>query len=239
MAVGLLLPPAVLCLDGVDGEITSWPVIAIGAAVMSVLVLLRFVDLFSVVQTQAVQLAALARTDALTGAANRRTWDHELSRACQFARDHGSRLSVAILDLDHFKAFNDSFGHQAGDGLLQQAVTAWTAVLPSGAILARYGGEEFAVLLPDHDVHEAHAVIADLSARTPRGQSFSAGVVERRQRDPNNPTALVAAADKALYRAKRNGRNQVVTATEKDLSGPSQQPGGNPGRGARIDPAKQ
>ena len=86
--------------------------IATGAAVMSVLVLLRFVDLFSVVQTQAVQLAALARTDALTGAANRRTWDHELSRACQFARDHHRRLSVAILDIDHFKAFNDTFGHK-------------------------------------------------------------------------------------------------------------------------------
>jgi diguanylate cyclase (GGDEF)-like protein len=238
MTVGLLLPPAVLCLDGIDGEVASWPVITVGAAVMSVLVLLRFVDLLSVVQTQAVQLAALARTDALTGTANRRTWDHELSRACQFAQEHGSRLSVAMLDLDHFKAFNDSFGHQAGDGLLQQAVIAWTAVLPPGAVLARYGGEEFAVLLPDHDVHEAQAVIADLRARTPRGQSFSAGVVERRQRDPNNPTALIAAADKALYRAKRNGRDQVVTATEKDLPGPNQQPGSDPDLALRTDPVQ-
>jgi diguanylate cyclase (GGDEF)-like protein len=218
MAVGLLLPPAVLFVEGLDGEVTSWPVIAGGAAVMSVLVLLRFVDLFSVVQTQAVQLAALARTDALTGAANRRTWDHELSRACQFARDHHRRLSLAILDIDHFKSFNDTFGHQAGDELLQQAVAAWTAALPSGAFLARYGGEEFAVLLPDHGVHQAHAVITDLRVRTPLGQTFSAGVVERLDRDPHNPTALVAAADKALYRAKRGGRNQVVSATERDLT---------------------
>jgi diguanylate cyclase len=220
MAVGLLLPPAVLLLDGLSGEVTSWPVITIGAALMSVLVLLRFVDLFSVVQTQAVQLAALARTDPLTGAANRRTWDHELSRACQYARDHVRPLSVAIIDIDHFKAFNDTFGHQAGDELLTHAVAAWSAALPPEAFLARYGGEEFAVLLPGHDVQQAHAVLTDLRSRTPRGQTFSAGVVERRHRDPNTPTVLVAAADKALYRAKRHGRDRVMIATERDLSVP-------------------
>ena len=229
MAVGLLLPPAVLILDGVDGEVISWPLIAVGAGVMCVLVLLRFVDLLSVVQAQAVQLAALAQTDALTGVANRRTWDDELTRACQVARDHGRRLSVAILDIDHFKDFNDVFGHQAGDELLQQAVAAWAGALPPGAFLARYGGEEFAVLLRDHDVHEAHAVIADLRARTPGGQTFSAGVAERRHSDLNEPAALIAAADKALYRAKRSGRNQVATATDSDLDGSTQQLGGDQG----------
>ena len=210
MAVGLLLPPAVLFLDGRDGAITSWPVVAVGATVMSVLVLLRFVDLFSVVHRQAVQLAALARTDALTGVANRRTWDHELVRACRFAHDHRSRLSVALLDIDHFKAFNDTFGHQAGDELLKRAVAAWSAALPPGAVLARYGGEEFAVLLPDHDLLTACAVVTALRPRTPGGQSFSAGVVERRPSEPATPAALVAAADKALYRAKQGGRNRVV-----------------------------
>jgi diguanylate cyclase (GGDEF)-like protein len=213
MAVGLLLPPAVLFVDGADGAITSWPVIAVGATVMSVLVLLRFVDLFSVVQAQAVQLAALARTDALTGVANRRTWDHELSRACRSAREQHRRLAVAILDIDHFKAFNDTYGHQAGDELLREAATAWSAALPPGAFLARYGGEEFAVLLPELGVFEAHAVITAMRSRTPRGQSFSAGVVERRRSGPATPADLVAAADKALYRAKRGGRNRVVMAT--------------------------
>jgi diguanylate cyclase (GGDEF)-like protein len=215
MAVGLLLPPAVLLLDGSDGAVTSWPVIAVGATVMSVLVLLRFVDLFSVVQTQAVQLSALARTDALTGVANRRTWDHELSRACQFARDHDRRLAVAILDMDHFKAFNDTFGHQAGDELLRHAVAAWTAALPPEAFLARYGGEEFAVLLPDHDLLGAQVVITALLAHTPCSQSFSAGVVERLPHGPATPVDLVAAADKALYRAKQGGRNRVVAATDE------------------------
>jgi diguanylate cyclase (GGDEF)-like protein len=213
MAVGLLLPPVVLFLDGADGEITSWPVVAVGATVMSGLVLLRFVHLFSVVQTQAVQLATLARTDALTGVANRRTWDHELSRACLSAREQHRRLAVAILDIDHFKAFNDTHGHQAGDDLLRAAATAWSAALPPGGFLARYGGEEFAVLLPDHGVFEAHAVITALRLRTPCGQSFSAGVVERRLREPAVPADLVAAADEALYRAKRGGRNRVVMAT--------------------------
>jgi diguanylate cyclase (GGDEF)-like protein len=238
MAVGLLLPPTVLAVEGLGGGTVAWPVIATGAAVMSVLVLLRFVDLFSVAQSQAVQLAALARTDALTGAANRRTWDHELSRACQFARDSHRRLSVAILDIDHFKAFNDTFGHQAGDDLLQQAVAAWTAALPPGAFLARYGGEEFAVLLPDHDVDAAHAVITGLGVRTPLGQTFSAGVVERPDLDPNNPTILVAAADKALYRAKRGGRNRVMTATSTDLF-PSQQPDGGTDAVRQSDSAQR
>jgi diguanylate cyclase (GGDEF)-like protein len=236
MAIGLLLPPAVLFLDGLSGDVTSWPVITVGAALMSVLVLLRFVDLFSVVQTQAVQLAALARTDPLTGAANRRTWDHELSRSCQFARDHVRPLSVAILDIDHFKAFNDTFGHQAGDELLTQAVAAWSAALPPEAFLARYGGEEFAVLLPGHDAQEAQAVLTGLRARTPRDQTFSAGVVERPHHDPNNPTILVAAADKALYRAKRRGRNRVVIATERDLAVPVESATG-PAPALQPDPA--
>lgn len=212
MGVGLLLPAVALTADGLDGEPGSWPVIAAGSAVLSVLILVRFVDLFSVVQTQAVQLAALARTDPLTGTANRRTWDHELSRAAKAARDGGRRLAVAILDLDHFKTFNDTFGHPAGDELLRDAVRAWRAALPAGAVLARYGGEEFAVLLPGHDLEQARRAVAALAPQTPRGQTFSAGVAEWGASE--NPAALVAAADRALYRAKRGGRNRVLVADD-------------------------
>jgi len=94
------------------------------------------------------RLAALARSDALTGAPNRRTWDHELSRACQASREDETPLSVAVLDLDRFKSYNDQYGHQAGDRLLREAVAAWSEALGGEGILARYGGEEFAVLLP-------------------------------------------------------------------------------------------
>jgi diguanylate cyclase len=210
MGVGQLLPAIALTIDGLVDDVVDWPVIAIGAAILTVLVLARFVDLLSLAQTQAVQLAALARTDPLTGAPNRRTWDHELSRACQLARDRNTPLSAAILDLDHFKAFNDSHGHQAGDELLKEAVAAWRESLPADTTLARYGGEEFAVLLPGYHLDQAETVITTLTTRTPRGQTFSAGVAEWRGTD--NPTALVAAADQALYRAKRAGRNRVATA---------------------------
>ena len=218
MGVGLVLPAVALLTDGLDGDLAAWPVVAVGSAAMSVFVLVRFVDLFSVVQTQAVQLAALARTDPLTAAANRRSWDHELSRAARLARDHGRRFAVAILDLDHFKNFNDTFGHPAGDALLQDAVTAWRAALPGTAMLARYGGAGFAVLLPGPDVHEARRVIAALAPCTPPGQTVSAGVAEWGGTGPENPAALVAAADKALYRAKRAGRNRVVAATPADVA---------------------
>jgi len=221
MATGLLLPAVVLIADGLDDGSVNWPVIAFGAALMSVLVLVRFVDLLSTVQTQAVRLAGLAHTDPLTGAPNRRTWDHELSRACRFARDHNTQLSVAILDLDHFKVFNDTYGHQAGDQLLCDAVKAWRAALPPSATLARYGGEEFAILLPGHTLAEARRAISMLKNRTPGNQSFSAGVAEWTHADnPDSPIAIIAAADQALYRAKRNGRNQIVTipATTEDTS---------------------
>ena len=123
-----------------------------GIIALAALVLARMGTLLDQVQVQAVQLAALARVDALTGAPNRRTWDHELSRACAQALDRGEPLALAILDLDHFKYFNDAHGHQEGDRLLREAVAAWTAVLHDGQMLARYGGEEFAVLLPDLDL---------------------------------------------------------------------------------------
>jgi diguanylate cyclase len=211
--IGLLLPAAVLLADGLDGDGVNWLAIALGAAVMSALVLIRFVNLLSTVQTQAVRLAALARTDPLTGAPNRRSWDHELARACRFATEHGTSLSVALLDLDHFKEFNDTHGHQAGDQLLRDAVEAWREALPSSAILARYGGEEFAVLLPGHPLSDARRAIVLLVTGTPRGQSFSAGIAEWRPTgSPDDPTALIAAADRALYRAKRGGRNRILTA---------------------------
>ena len=93
---------------------------------LSLLVLARMAGLLNVVRAQAVQLAALARSDALTGAPNRRTWDFELSRACQAARDNDRPLTLAVLDLDHFKAYNDTRGHPAGDRLLKEATAAWT-----------------------------------------------------------------------------------------------------------------
>ncbi|HEV2920860.1 MAG TPA: GGDEF domain-containing protein [Actinomycetota bacterium] len=95
------------------------------------------------------EVGRLARTDALTGVANRRAWDDELPLELARSARSGQPLCVALLDLDHFKAYNDRHGHQAGDRLLKATAAAWQDRLRKTDLLARYGGEEFAVLLPD------------------------------------------------------------------------------------------
>ncbi len=207
---GLLLPPITLLGDGLDGEVTQWPIVLAGSVLLSILVLVRMAGLLTVVRAQAVQLAALARSDGLTGVPNRRSWDHELSRACRAADDQGSPLTVALLDLDHFKVYNDIHGHPAGDLLLKEATAAWVAHLDAPEVLARIGGEEFAVLLPDHDVEAARTRVLELLASTPRGMTFSAGVAA--WQPGTEPAVAVAAADRALYDAKRSGRNRVCLA---------------------------
>jgi len=143
-----MLPAVTLLVDSAGGGVVRWQVIGVGSILIFLLVLLRMGRILHTVEVQAVQLAALARSDALTGAPNRRTWDHELSRACATRREQGSPLCVAMIDMDHFKAYNDTNGHQAGDRLLCEAVSAWGERLGPEELLARYGGEEFAVLLP-------------------------------------------------------------------------------------------
>jgi diguanylate cyclase len=207
---GLLLPPASLLADGLDGELSAWPVVVVGSAVLTVLVLVRVAGLLRVVRRQSEQLSALARSDALTGVPNRRTWDFELTRACRSATQSGRPLSVALLDLDHFKAYNDSHGHPAGDRLLKEATAAWGQHLRPGEVLARIGGEEFGVLFPDHDGDTARLRLLDMLGDTPHGQTFSAGVATWHQ--DTDSAVTVAAADEALYSAKRGGRNQVRVA---------------------------
>lgn len=216
LAAGLVLPAATLLIDGVrNGDAASWFITGVASIALTLLVLARMAGLLRTVQVQAVQLAALARADALTGAPNRRTWDHELSRACRAARDREEALCVAIVDLDHFKRYNDTHGHQAGDLLLREAVATWTELLEEGEFLARYGGEEFALLLAGQTPVQARIRLDVLREATPGGQTFSAGVALW---DPETePGAAVAAADAALYRAKRAGRNRVALAqTEVD-----------------------
>ena len=208
LGCGIMLPAVTLLIDGATGGEVLWPVIGVGALLISLLVLVRMGKILHTVEVQAVQLAALARSDSLTGAPNRRTWDFELSRACASSIEHGTPLCVAMMDMDHFKAYNDTHGHQAGDRLLREAVAAWTEGLGATSLLARYGGEEFAVLLPGLSLSEARAGIEDLRALTPHGQTFSAGV--SMWDILSDPAHVVACADQALYDAKRSGRDRVL-----------------------------
>ncbi len=210
LTLGSLLPAATLLFAGVRGGEVPWLPVSVGGALLTFLVVLRMAGLLDQVRQQSVQLTALARSDELTGAPNRRTWDHELSRACAVARDRDTPLCVAIVDLDHFKHYNDRFGHPAGDRLLREAVAAWTEALGPAGMLARYGGEEFTLLLPGTDVAEAAARVDVLRAVTPGGQTFSAGVA--RWEPGTEPGDVLEAADKALYAAKRGGRDRVEVA---------------------------
>jgi diguanylate cyclase (GGDEF)-like protein len=157
-----------------------------------------------------LRLEAEAGSDALTGAANRRTWEVRLPAAIDQAARTDHSLAVIILDLDHFKAYNDAHGHPAGDALLRHLVTTWSARIRPSDVLARYGGEEFAVLLPNCDAAGAARLANELRALVPADQTCSAGVATWVAGDTAH--TLIARADNALYAAKRAGRNQTVTA---------------------------
>jgi diguanylate cyclase (GGDEF)-like protein len=156
------------------------------------------------------RLREASHTDPLTGAANRRQLSAELDRAIKASRRQGSPLCLAILDLDHFKRFNDRHGHLAGDELLKNAVAAWQQLVRTGDVLARYGGEEFAVVLPDCDSAHALQLLQRLRHATPHGQHCSAGVALFAGAE--SATELIRRADRALYQAKKAGRDTVRVA---------------------------
>lgn len=152
------------------------------------------------------RLDTQARTDDLTALPNRRAWDDAITDAVA----RGGQLCVAMLDIDHFKAYNDQHGHLAGDLLLRRCASAWATGLRPGDLLARYGGEEFAVLLHGCSLRDARAALDRLRRATPEGVTCSLGISELRGSD--SADGLVARADGALYVAKRGGRNRLAAA---------------------------
>ena len=160
--------------------------------------------------THVALLNRQARTDELTALPNRRAWDEAVEREIARARRTGEPLCVALLDLDHFKAFNDTHGHLAGDAHLRQTAAAWRRELRSIDVLARYGGEEFGVLLPSCDPERGREVIDRVRFATPNGETASAGVVLFDGKEGGQ--SLLARADAALYRAKHAGRATTVPA---------------------------
>jgi diguanylate cyclase (GGDEF)-like protein/PAS domain S-box-containing protein len=156
------------------------------------------------------RLAELSRTDELTGLPNRRAWEELLDREMRVARRTGQPLSVVMLDLDHFKGYNDQHGHQGGDRLLWLAAHLWRENLRDTDVLARWGGEEFGLLLPGCDAVCAEGLLQRLHDVPLDGLTFSAGVSQWDGMSASE--ALIGEADAALYAAKRGGRNRTCTA---------------------------
>ncbi len=167
-----------------------------------------------------------ARTDTLTGLANRRALDEFLTRA-QVMADWGEPLSVLMLDIDHFKAFNDNFGHSVGDEVLRLMAKVLREMVRKQDLPARYGGEEMMVVMPDADLAIcagiAEAIRSAIAERritrrstgeTLPGISVSIGVAQYRNGEAM--TELIERCDRALYLAKSYGRNRVVTESVVD-----------------------
>ena len=156
------------------------------------------------------RLDRLAHTDGLTGLPNRRAWSEALRRALSAAARSGGRVHVAMLDLDDFKAINDTHGHLAGDRLLRELAAAWQPLVRGSDALARLGGDEFAVLLTGCDDEEAEEIAERLREVAPPGHTVSAGVA--RWDGTEHADDLLARADAALYAAKAGGRDRVSLA---------------------------
>ncbi|MGI5185051.1 GGDEF domain-containing protein [Dactylosporangium sp. CA-152071] len=211
LTLASLMAPLLLLGQIAAGEVTDALPIAICSIVLFLLVVIRMAQLLRQLEAQTARVRELSRTDELTGLPNRRAWGAELPAALERARRDGAGLAVVMIDLDHFKRFNDEYGHPAGDRLLKSAAAAWSGQLRGTDHLARYGGEEFIALLPGADTAESVAVLRRLMAATPLGQTFSAGLA--RWNGVETSDELVARADAALYDAKRAGRNRVEVAS--------------------------
>jgi len=156
------------------------------------------------------QVQELARRDSLTGLPNRRALEEQLPQAMARARRSLAPLSVAILDIDRFKTYNDPHGHLAGDEVLRACAKAWDAALRAEDTIVRFGGEEFLVLLPDTEPEQAAEIVERLRATTPMEQTCSAGLAVWDCVESIDD--LLRRADEALYLAKASGRNQLAQA---------------------------
>ncbi len=167
----------------------------------------EFRDMTALAKSYAA-LKHLALTDPLTGLLNRRAWDGRLRDVLAEVRSSGAELTLAVVDLDHFKVYNDTHGHDAGDALLQTFTTVAGASLRRTDVFARWGGEEFLIALPATTLEQAHQILGRVGRSVPAGETCSIGFTAYRRSEPLSET--LARADRALYLAKGRGRDQIV-----------------------------
>jgi diguanylate cyclase (GGDEF)-like protein/PAS domain S-box-containing protein len=185
--------------------------------------ILEFVIVLRDITARKLLEEKLAMTDGLTGIANRRAFDEALEREWKRTLRHGTQISLLLLDIDHFKEFNDEYGHQVGDDCLRAVAQAAVGAVRASDIVARYGGEELALILPQVDVagagetaEKVRAVVEGLRIShggNPGGWvTVSVGAATALARVGGTmrmPEGLLQAADHALYKAKLGGRNRV------------------------------
>ena len=178
----------------------------------------RIVELQKALLESNRRLERLSRTDELTSLANRRHFREEFTRAHEHASRYDRALSIAVLDVDHFKQVNDQYGHDVGDKVLDRIGSLLRSTLRTSDLAARVGGEEFAVILPETHLHEAMVVsekirraIAEDTNGLPGGPTMtvSVGVASMPHSQFVSKSDMLRAADQALYRAKNRGRNRV------------------------------
>jgi len=198
------------------GQDSSWQV---SAMPIVVLVPIAFtIQTFAARERRAGRLSEEASLeDPLTGLGNRRSLVMELSRVLLMAQRTGRPHSLMMIDLDHFKAYNDAHGHQAGDALLETVAKAWSRELRATDRLFRYGGEEFIALLPECDEMAALDVAGRMMRAVPHPETCSIGIAVWQEGETSSQ--LIKRTDVAMYRAKRQGRGQYV-AWDESIDGP-------------------
>lgn len=224
-----LLPPAVLAPPAIGWLLTrrnvldlfplefDWALYSAIFSVGSVLLILSLARRIELIDAERNAAAELSQRDPLTGLANRRAFDTVLGEVFRLARRHERPLALVLLDVDHFKAYNDEYGHPAGDALLKGLGGILGGAARTTDLVARIGGEEFALVLPETDLRGARHMAEHLRAAVERSPAFRRRVtvsigVAALPSAATTPMQLVSDCDVALYGAKSAGRNRVACA---------------------------
>jgi len=183
----------------------------------------------NVLKSQLEDVRKESLTDSLTGVANRKAFDTELLAATAETQENGETVALVMIDIDHFKSFNDTWGHQTGDQVLRLVAQCMSENVKGRDTVARFGGEEFAIILRRTTLQNATRLADQIRAYVESKKlikrstgdvlgtiTVSAGVARLGERD--TPASLIQRADSCLYRAKNTGRNRVVGEGESDLS---------------------